>query len=138
MQIVFGSNGVLASDSIGRGTKGYVEMTGIDDITSCGISAAIKRTGCRYLEAQLQGSKRLADDGMLIILAAGDFSLWNDCRTCFDSICNVSFFLGAVGNASKMYLVLQLISGISVAALAEGLALGKHISWQNITDLLIL
>lgn len=36
-----------------------------------------------------------------------------------------SFFLGDVGNASKMYLVLQLISGVTLGALAEGMALGK-------------
>jgi len=36
-----------------------------------------------------------------------------------------SFFLGEVGNASKMNLVLQMMSGVTLAGLAESLALGK-------------
>lgn len=74
---------------------------------------------------KIQGSKRQAEEGTLIILAAGERSLFNECQTCFEAMGKNSFFLGDVGNASKMYLVLQLISGVTLAALAEGMALGK-------------
>lgn len=36
-----------------------------------------------------------------------------------------SFYLGDVGNASKMNLILQMLAGVSVAAVAEALSLGK-------------
>lgn len=58
-------------------------------------------------------------------MAAGERSLFNECQTCFEAMGKNSFFLGDVGNATKMYLVLQLISGVTLAALAEGMALGK-------------
>lgn len=44
-----------------------------------------------------------------------------------------SYYLGDVGNASKMNLVLQMVAGVSIAAIAEALSLGmselndKHI-----------
>ena len=38
---------------------------------------------------------------------------------------------GEVGNASKMNLVLQLISGVSLSALAEGMALADRAGLQQ-------
>lgn len=35
-----------------------------------------------------------------------------------------SFYLGDVGNASKMNLILQMLAGVSIAAIAEALSLG--------------
>lgn len=101
-------------------------MTGMDVKTSQDIAEAITSKGGRYLEALLQGSKRLAADGKLIVLSAGNRNLMMECQSCFEAMCATSFYLGDVGEASKMYSVLQLISGITVAGLAEGFALGKR------------
>jgi hypothetical protein len=57
-------------------------------------------------------------------LAAGERTLFEDCQTCFEAISSNSFFLGDVGNASKMNLVLQMISGVTLAGVAEAFALG--------------
>lgn len=75
--------------------------------------------------AQLQGSKKQSEDGTLIILSAGDRSLYDECQSCFDAMGQFNFYLGDVGTAAKMYLVLQLISGVQLAALGEAMALGK-------------
>ena len=63
--------------------QGYVEMTGIDSETSQDIAEAISLKGGRYLEAQIQGSKSQAQDGTLVVLVAGDRSLFDDCQSCF-------------------------------------------------------
>merc|ERR1719291_1182791 len=77
--LVFGNCGVLQEINT---TKGYVEMTGIDSDTSQDIAEAISLKGGRYLEAQIQGSKTQAQDGTLVILVAGDRSLFDDCQSC--------------------------------------------------------
>ncbi|KAI5632558.1 NAD-binding of NADP-dependent 3-hydroxyisobutyrate dehydrogenase domain-containing protein [Phthorimaea operculella] len=115
--------------------KGYVEMTSIDADTSHDIVEAISGKGGRYLEAQIQGSKTQAEEGTLIILAAGDRSLFDDCQTCFKAMSKNSFYLGDIGNASKMNSVLQVVGGVSLAALAEGLALADR-AGLNQADLL--
>ena len=69
--------------AITRYVQGYVEMTGIDSETSQDIAEAISLKGGRYLEAQIQGSKNQAQDGTLVILVAGDRSLFDDCQSCF-------------------------------------------------------
>lgn len=105
-------------------------MTGIDSETSQDIADAIISKNGLYLEAQIQGSKYEAEEGTLILLAAGDRSLFNHCQSCFEAMGKNSFFLGTIGNASKMNLVLQTISGITVAALGEALALADRAGLQ--------
>ncbi|RXG51069.1 putative oxidoreductase GLYR1-like protein [Armadillidium vulgare] len=126
--MVFGNCGVLEEMAA---EKGYVEMTGIDAETSQDIAEAINGRGGRYLEAQVQGSKTQAEEGTLVILAAGDRNLFDDCQSCFQAMGKNSFYLGEVGNASKMNLVLQVMSGVTLAGLAEGMALADRAGLQQ-------
>ncbi|EZA49908.1 Putative oxidoreductase GLYR1-like protein [Ooceraea biroi] len=126
--MVFGNCGVLTEISP---DKSYVEMTGIDAETSQDIAEAINGKGGRYLEAQVQGSKTQAQEGTLVILAAGDRSLFDECQSCFEAMGKNSFYLGEVGNASKMNLVLQLMAGVTLAALAESMALADRAGLQQ-------
>merc|ERR1719158_1239560 len=126
--LVFGNCGVLQEINT---TKGYVEMTGIDSDTSQDIAEAISLKGGRYLEAQIQGSKSQAQNGTLVILVAGDRSLFDDCQSCFQAMGKNSFYLGEVGNSSKMNLVLQTIMGVTLAGLAEGMALADRAGLQQ-------
>ena len=126
--MVFGNCGVLSEISAG---KGYVEMTGIDAETSQDISEAIVGKGARYLEAQVQGSKIQAEEGTLIILGAGDHTLFSDCHSCFAAMGKNTFFLGNTGNAAKMNLVLQLMAGVTLAGLAESMALADRAGLQQ-------
>lgn len=126
--MVFGNCGVLSEINT---TKGYVEMTGIDADTSQDIAEAISLKGGRYLEAQVQGSKEQSSEGSLVLLVAGDKSLFDECQSCFQAMGKNSFYLGEVGNASKMNLVLQLMGGVALAGLAEGMALADRAGLQQ-------
>merc|ERR1711994_895884 len=131
--LVFGNCGVLQEINT---TKGYVEMTGIDSDTSQDIAEAISLKGGRYLEAQIQGSKNQAQDGTLVILVAGDRSLFDDCQSCFQAMGKNSFYLGEVGNATKMNLVLQTMMGVTLAGLAEGMALADRAGLQQKVEIM--
>lgn len=50
--------------------------------------------GGRFLEAPVSGNQQLSNDGMLVILAAGDRGLYEDCSSCFQALGKTSFFLG--------------------------------------------
>ena len=106
-------------------------MTGIDADTSQDIAEAISLKGGRYCEAQVQGSKDQANQGTLVILVSGDRSLFDDCQSSFKAMAKNTFYLGEVGNASKMNLVLQLMSGVALAGLAEGMALADRAGLQQ-------
>lgn len=125
LQTIFGQYGVSSLDPDVAQGKGFVEMTTIDADTSKDIESALTDIGMQYLEAQIHGTKAQAEEGKLIILAAGNKQLFDLCQTCFEAMGRNSFFVGDTGNATKMNLVLQTITGITIAGLADSLALGK-------------
>jgi 3-hydroxyisobutyrate dehydrogenase len=122
---IFGQYGVSTLAPELADGKGYVEMTTIDTNTSKDIESALNNIGMRYLEAQIQGTKSQAEEGKLILLAAGDKELFDSCQTCFEAMGRNSFFVGETGNATKMNLVLQTITGVQIAGLADSIALGE-------------
>lgn len=107
LKVVVGNCGVLFNNIDLEG-KGYVEMTGIDAETSKDIHELISGQGGRYLEAQIQGSKKDSDQGDLVVLGAGDKSLFDECQTCFSAMGRTAFYLGKVGYAAKINSVLQV------------------------------
>lgn len=119
--VVFGENGVLAG--ITEGTR-YVDMSTVDEETSVEIGKAILEKGGRYLEAPVSGSKGPAIQGTLVILAGGDQKLSEEAQPCFDVMGKRTFFLGDVGAGARMKLVINMMMGINMVALSEGLAMG--------------
>ncbi|XP_073823798.1 nucleosome-destabilizing factor isoform X3 [Musca autumnalis] len=133
--LVFGNCGVLRADLC---NKAYVEMSTIDPETSQDIAEGITQSNGRYLEVQIHGTRQEAEDGMLIILAGGDRTVFDECQSCFKTIAKNTFFLGAdVGNACKVNLILQTILGVSLVGLSEALALADRfsISLKDILDI---
>ncbi|XP_063573169.1 cytokine-like nuclear factor N-PAC isoform X3 [Pongo abelii] len=94
--------------------------------------------GGRFLEAPVSGNQQLSNDGMLVILAAGDRGLYEDCSSCFQAMGKTSFFLGEVGNAAKMMLIVNMVQGSFMATIAEGLTLAQVTgqSQQTLLDIL--
>lgn len=126
-----GAHGIIAADNQSI-DKGLVMLSSIDCETSRDIhSALIMSQPVRYLEAQMQGSRHQAKDAGLNIIAAGDRSLYEDCKSCFGAIAKNCRYLGEENEAAiKMNLVLQTIAGVQLAAVSEGLALADSFELQ--------
>lgn len=130
--VVFGENGVLAGIKSG---KKFVDMSTVDEETSKEIGTAVMAKGGRFLEAPVSGSKGPALQGQLVILAAGEKALCEEAQPCFDIMGKRTFFLGGVGNGARMKLVVNMMMGINIAALSEGLAVGTKAGLEG-TDIL--
>uniref|UniRef100_A0A0D6QZE7 6-phosphogluconate dehydrogenase NADP-binding domain-containing protein n=1 Tax=Araucaria cunninghamii TaxID=56994 RepID=A0A0D6QZE7_ARACU len=135
LSVVFDKDGVLETMCSG---KGYIDMSTVDAATSTKISKGILGKGGRFLEAPVSGSKKPAEDGQLIILAAGDKSLHDEITPAFDVMGKQTFFLGEVGNGAKMKLVVNMIMGSMANAFSEGLVLSDRcgLSQQTLIDVL--
>ncbi|MDD2337910.1 MAG: NAD(P)-dependent oxidoreductase [Geobacteraceae bacterium] len=134
-EICFGPNGVLSGIGDGRG---YVDMSTVDDTTARNIMQAVTERGGRFLEAPVSGTKKPAEDGTLIILAAGDETLYKDSVAAFDKMGKKHMYLGEVGQAARMKLVVNLVMGGMMVALCEGMALGLKggLNGQQILEVL--
>ncbi len=120
--VCFGTDGVLEGISAG---KGYVDMSTVDATTAQKIGAAVTGKGGRFLEAPVSGSKKPAEDGTLIILAAGDKSLYDEAIPAFERMGKKHLFLGETGKGAEMKLVVNMVMGGMMAIFCEGLALGE-------------
>ncbi|XP_053131754.1 cytokine-like nuclear factor N-PAC isoform X5 [Hemicordylus capensis] len=133
--LVLGPSGVLQGIRPG---KCYVDMSTVDADTVTELAQVIVSRGGRFLEAPVSGNQQLSNDGMLLILAAGDRDLYEDCSSCFQAMGKTSFFLGEVGNAAKMMLIVNMVQGSFMATIAEGLTLAQVTgqSQQTLLDIL--
>ncbi|XP_064636114.1 uncharacterized protein LOC135493113 isoform X3 [Lineus longissimus] len=133
--LVFGNSGV--NQGIRPG-KSFVDMSTVDVDTCTDIYEAVTAKGGRFLEAPVVGSRQPAHEGRLVILAAGDKSLFDDCYSCFEAMGKKAFFLGDVGNGARMKLLSNMISGVMVAGLAEGMALAERVGvkQEDLLDIL--
>ncbi|HEY5974374.1 MAG TPA: NAD(P)-dependent oxidoreductase, partial [Geobacteraceae bacterium] len=122
-EVALGPDG--AHDGIGSG-RGYVDLSTVDDATAREIAAAITAGGGRYLEAPVSGSKKPAEDGTLIILAAADRSLHDEAVPALERLGKKILFLGEVGNGARLKLVVNMVMGGMMAIFCEGLALGQQ------------
>lgn len=126
-----GERGVIAADGQSL-EKGLVMLSSIDCETSRDISTALMMKGpVRYLEAQVQGSRKEAKEGSLVIITSGDQSLFFDCNSCFKAIAKDTRYLGEENEAAvKMNLVLQTVAGVQLAAVSEAFALADTFELQ--------
>nr|CAH7726478.1 unnamed protein product [Callosobruchus chinensis] len=84
----------------------------------------IEKKGGRYLEALIQWSS--VDNGRFILLAAGDEMLFRSIQPCTKAFSISIEFLGDAGSACCVYLILQLIKGVCLAGLSEGMQLAER------------
>lgn len=100
-------------------------MSTVDAATSKRIAAAVRDAGGAFLEAPVSGSKGPAQQGQLVFLTAGDEEAFTAAQPLLDVMGKASFFLGDVGAGAHMKLVVNMIMGSMMSALAEGLVLSE-------------
>lgn len=120
--VCFGPEGVLEGIEAG---KGYIDMSTVDAVTAQKIGRAITEAGGRFLEAPVSGSKKPAEDGTLIILAAGDRPLYDEALPAFEKMGKKILYLGSIGQGANMKLVVNMMMGGMMAIFCEGLDLGR-------------
>lgn len=135
MEIALGEHGVVKGIKEGHG---YVDVSTVDDATSCAINAALVEKGARFLEAPVSGSKKPAIDGQLIFLAAGSESLFSEVEEMLGSMGKASFYLGPCGGGARAKLVVNMIMGSMMTAFCEGLELGEKAGLSRDTLLEVL
>jgi 3-hydroxyisobutyrate dehydrogenase-like beta-hydroxyacid dehydrogenase len=118
-----GEKGVVAGIRPG---KGYVDMSTVAPETSQVVATAVRDAGGLFLEAPVSGSKKPAEDGTLVILAAGDRPLFDQAQPALEAVGKKIVYLGEVGQGARMKLVVNMVMGGMMTMLCEGLTLGAR------------
>eukprot|EP00899_Mesostigma_viride_P012306 jgi/Mesvir1/21076/Mv17229-RA.1 len=108
----------------GLGTaRGYIDCSTVDPSTAQRIGEAVNKAGGLFMEAPVSGSLKPAMDGELIFITAGDAPLLDRARPYLDIMGKATYYLGPVGQAARMKLVVNAVMGAMMGGFAEGLAL---------------
>lgn len=89
------------------------------------LSAQASRAGIALIEAPISGTSAELRDGIALALLAGDHAHIESVKPLLDILCPRSLRVGAVGDASRTKLAINLILQANRAALAEGLVFAE-------------
>lgn len=117
-----GPDGVLA----GVGPKSaLVDCATLTPERMIEMSTQVEAKGGIFLEAPVSGSKAPAEQGTLIFMCAGSKPLYETVSEDLKAMGKADYFLGAVGAASRMKIIVNMTMGSMLACFAEGLGLAE-------------
>ncbi len=122
-EVILGDEGVLQGASEG---SLIVDMSTISPLTIREIAEKAGPKNVAVMDAPVSGGDTGAINGTLTIIAGGEAKDFDRCRGLFNAMGNEEniFHVGSVGVGQTVKIVNQLIGGINMAAIAEGLILG--------------
>jgi len=120
--VLFGGDGIAGK--LAAGTVVIACATMAPDIAR-DLATRCAGLGLLYLDAPVSGGTIKAADGALSILASGSNAAFAKARPALDAMAAQVFELGdAIGAASSMKAVNQMLVGIHIAAMGEAMTFG--------------
>src|SRR6476620_2222743 len=125
VEIIFGEGGLLSADPVG---KTIIVMSTLDPETMNDLGQkGEEESALRLISAAVSGGASGAQAGTLSIMTAGSEDIVKSFQRYFEAMGSHIFFYGEKpGNSQVAKLVNNMILGINMNAVAEGLKLGKH------------
>ena len=122
-EVILDPDGVLEGASEG---DLIVDMSTISPLTIREIAEKAAPMGVHVMDAPVSGGDVGAIAGTLTVIAGGEVEDFERCRGIFSAMGSEEniFHVGPVGVGQTVKIINQLIGGINMAAIAEGLVLG--------------
>jgi 3-hydroxyisobutyrate dehydrogenase len=83
--------------------------------------------GVNFLDVAISGSTPAVDAGTVTLLGGGDPNTFERCVPLFESIARQWFLIGPGSSGVQMKLVVNLLLGLDMQAIAEAVSLGEHL-----------
>jgi 3-hydroxyisobutyrate dehydrogenase-like beta-hydroxyacid dehydrogenase len=84
--------------------------------------------GVSFLDLAVSGSTPAVDAGTITLLAGGDQGTFEQCTPLYESIAKQWFLMGPGSSGVRMKLVVNLLLGLGMQAIAEAVSLGEHLN----------
>jgi 3-hydroxyisobutyrate dehydrogenase len=116
--------GVLSSAEPGTV---IIEMSTISPELSRELHREARTKGVNFLDVAISGSTPAVEAGSVTLLAGGDPNTFEQCVPIFKSIARQWFLIGPGSSGVQMKLVVNLLLGLDMQAIAEAVSLGEHL-----------
>jgi 3-hydroxyisobutyrate dehydrogenase-like beta-hydroxyacid dehydrogenase len=104
-----------------------VEMSTISAGLSQRIHRAAQKRDVNALDLAIFGSAPAVEAGTITLLAGGNRDTFEQCIPLYESIAKQWFLIGPGASGVQMKLVVNLLLGVGMEALAEAISLGQHL-----------
>jgi 3-hydroxyisobutyrate dehydrogenase-like beta-hydroxyacid dehydrogenase len=104
-----------------------LEMSTISPELSRRMHQEARRTGVNLLDVAISGSTPAVEAGTVTLLAGGDEKTFEQCVPIYESIAKQWFLIGPGSSGVQMKLVVNLLLGLDMQAIAEAVSLGEHL-----------
>jgi 3-hydroxyisobutyrate dehydrogenase-like beta-hydroxyacid dehydrogenase len=104
-----------------------LEMSTISPELSRSLHKEARAIGVSFLDVAISGSTPAVDAGTITLLAGGDPDTFEQCTPIFQSIAKQWFLIGPGSSGVQMKLVVNLLLGLDMQAIAEAVSLGEHL-----------
>jgi len=104
-----------------------LEMSTISPELSHELHQEARTRGVSLLDVAISGSTPAVDAGIITLLAGGDKNTFEQCVPIFESIAKQWFLIGPGSSGVQMKLVVNLLLGLDMEAIAEAVSLGEHL-----------
>lgn len=120
-KVVLGKEGVVEGVHTGQI---LIDMSSIAPLVSQEIAKELYEKGVEMLDAPVSGGQEKAKAGTLAIMVGGKEEVFKKCKPILE-VMGKPILVGDIGAGQTTKLVNQVIVAINIAAVAEGLLLGK-------------
>ncbi len=134
--IWLGQDGALAGTREGML---LIESSTLSTLWVRELAGLAAEQGCRFLDAPVTGSKPQAEAGELVFFVGGDATGLDQARPLLEAMGRRIEHLGPTGSGATMKLINNLMGGVQVAVLAEGLLLAEQagLNMEQVVPLLL-
>jgi 3-hydroxyisobutyrate dehydrogenase len=122
--VYFARGGVFSAAK--RGTI-ILEMSTISPALSRLLHRQACTMGLKFVDLAVSGSTPAVEAGTITLFAGGDQATFEQCVPIYESIARQWFLIGPGSSGILMKLVVNLLLGLDMQAIAEAISLGEHL-----------
>lgn len=117
---------LIANAPNGKGSQ-LISVSTCDPDLMSDVAAKAQQKGIELIEAPISGTSADLTNGQAIMLIAGDAKTIESLAPVFSALVRAHYNVGSIGNGNRAKLAINLILGLSRAALAEGIVYAKAV-----------
>jgi 3-hydroxyisobutyrate dehydrogenase-like beta-hydroxyacid dehydrogenase len=122
--VYFEKDGVF---SVAKPGTIILEMSTISAVLSRLLHQEASNRGVHLLDLAVSGSTPAVEAGIVTLLVGGDRNIFERCIPVYESIAKQWFLIGPGSSGIQMKLVVNLLLGVDMQAIAEAISLGEHL-----------
>ncbi len=120
-EVISGDNGVLQCDKASQILIDTTTLKVEDKITLGGLMSA---GGKIFLDAPISGTPPMVEELQASLYVSGDEAAYQRCIPIIEGFTKTNYYVGPVGDASKMKILANYLVGVHTVAAAECMVLG--------------